>query len=87
MALRGRPWRSLSLRIMSAGSMHQSISGDKQLAASVDIQLYGEVLAPCGTSMAQVNYHVKDVALRDSHQLGLAPLAALEMQSAQHALA
>ena len=49
-------------------------------------KLDGNVLSPSGAAVPQVHHHIEHRAPRDAHQLCLAPLAALEMQSSQHAL-
>ena len=62
-------------------------TGDKQLALVLLAQLYGHILAEGGRTLADVDSHIDDGALDDTHQLGLRELSFLIMKATEHAAA
>ncbi len=60
-------------------------TGYEKLTGIVLAQLHGHIFAVGGASATQVHGYVKHRAAADAHELGLAELPFLEVQTAKHA--
>ena len=60
-------------------------TGHKELALVLAGKFHSHILQEGGAALTKVYRHIQHTALDDTHQFGLAELAFLIMQSAQHA--
>ncbi len=59
---------------------------NEHLTAILGTQFNRKMTSPCRAAMTQVHNDIQDMALRDTHQFGLASLTTLEVKSPYYAM-